>query len=64
MDLWTSPSDRREPYGPWGQPVDNAQARCPPPDPTFAPLAHEIHRINNRISMKKEKTKTVQSGSI
>ena len=31
---------------------------------TFAPLAHELHSINNTISIKKEKTKTVQSGSI
>ena len=32
MDLWTSPTDRREPCGPCGQPVDNADAlptACP-----------------------------------
>ena len=38
--------------------------RCTPPDHTFAPLAHELHSINNTILIKKEKTKTVQSGSI
>ena len=64
MDLWTSPSDRREPCGPCGQPVGNAKARCPPPDHTFAPLAHEIHRTDNRIFMKKKKTTTVDSGSM
>ena len=44
---------------PWATP-----RRCPPPDHTFAPLAHELHSINHKISMKQEKTKTVQSGSI
>ena len=32
VDLWTSPSDRLAPCGPWGQPVDNAPAlttACP-----------------------------------
>ena len=32
MDLWTSPTDRREPCGPCGQPVDNADSlptACP-----------------------------------
>ena len=32
VELWTSPSDRRAPGGPWGQPVDNAKAlptACP-----------------------------------
>ena len=32
VDLWTSPTDRREPCGPCGQPVDNAHAlptACP-----------------------------------
>ncbi len=32
VDLWTSPADRREPFGPCGQPVDNADAlptACP-----------------------------------
>ena len=32
MDLWTSPTDRREPCGPCGQPVDNADVlptACP-----------------------------------
>ena len=26
MELWTSPSDRPAPSGPWGQPLDNAGA--------------------------------------
>ena len=38
--------------------------RCTPPDHTFAPLAHELHSIDNTILIEKEKTKTVQSGSI
>ena len=64
LDLWTSPSDRREPCGPCGQPLDNARARCPPPDHTFASLAHEIHRTNNRILITTEKTGNDQSGSM
>ena len=64
VDLWTSPSGRREPSGPCGQPVDNA-GRCPPPAPTLTPLAHESHRINtNRFfdlgRWKKETRKTGQ----
>ena len=38
--------------------------RCTGAVHTFAPLAHELHSINNTILIKKEKTKTVQSGSI
>ena len=64
MNLWTSPSDRREPCGPCGQPPDNAKARCPPPDHTFASLAHQIHSTNNRILIKTEKTRNDQSGSM
>ncbi|MCZ0951510.1 MAG: hypothetical protein OXJ56_02910, partial [Rhodospirillaceae bacterium] len=26
VDLWTSPADRPAPCGPWGQPLDNADA--------------------------------------
>ena len=39
--------------GPWTTPP-----RCPPPAPTRAPLAHELHRINNKFSMKRKNRKT------
>ena len=42
----------------------NARASCPPSDDTIAPHVHELHSIDERISMKKEKTNTVQSNSI
>ena len=38
MDLWTSPTDRREPCGPCGQPVDNADA-LPTALPTLSRLS-------------------------
>ena len=47
----TRPADRGD--SPWTTPP-----RCPPPAPTRAPLAHELHKINNKFSMKRKNRKT------
>ena len=41
VELWTSPSDRREPYGPCGRPVDHADA-LPTGLPTLSRLSPTI----------------------
>ena len=50
VDLWTSPSDRREPYGPCGrdrgQRIRVAHRLAHP----LAPLAHKLHRTNHQRS--------------
>ena len=48
MDLWTSPEDRREPCGPYGQVRGQRLRVAHRAAHTLAPLAHKLHRTNNR----------------
>ena len=73
VDLWTSPADRRAPFGACGQPVDNALGRVAidrafPPRvahrlPTRrAPLAHNPHSLKVFSSRRREKSE-LQKGT-
>ena len=48
VELWTSPADRREPYGPCGQPLDNADA-LPTACPHSRASRPQSHRTNERL---------------
>ena len=61
--LWTSPSDRLAPCGPWGQPVDNTRVLS-----TACPHSRasrpQIPQRQQQTLLTKVKTYTAQLGSI
>ena len=75
MDLWTSPADRRAPFGACGQPVDNALGRVAidrafPPRvahrlPTLARLSPTTPQLKQQVfsSRRREKSE-LQKGDI
>lgn len=49
MDLWTSPTDRHEPFGPCGQARGQRLRVDHRLDHTLAPLAHKLHRTDHNF---------------
>ena len=48
VDLWTSPSDRREPFGPCGRDRGQRIRVAHRLAHTLAPLVHKLHRTNHQ----------------
>ena len=74
MDLWTSPADRRAPFGACGQPVDNALGRLAvdrafPPRvahrlPTLARLSPTTPQLKQQVFfLEEEKSPNCEKGT-
>ena len=72
MDLWTSPADRRAPFGACGQPVDNAPPRShrwasagvAHGLPTLARLSPTTPQLGNKFFLlEEEKSRNCKKGT-